>query len=195
MKSEALHRHVDSSIGGSELLPNRLVLRADVDLSRHASPDWRWVSAMEMISVPVLLTVFVPQTHVLPPHSLELVSWHIRGYRSRDIPVLYGIVMGVENNILLPVLLPVHISRAFGPRVLLPIFFPSEVDLWAVFSIRTPLDMLLVERGHVVSTRSWYIRVFCDSQPRSYGRGCVCTYHFGHQGQLFPPLRRLSVEV
>lgn len=147
------------------------------------------------MTVPVLLTVFMPQTHVFPSHGLQFVSWNIRGNRSGNVPVPYGIVMGVENNILLPVLLPIHVTWACGPRVPLSILFPIEIDFWAVFPIRAPVDVLAIERGHIIFTGPWLIWVVCNGQSVSHNCGCIGTYHFGPQVQFSLPLRWLSVGV
>ena len=76
--------------------------------------------------------------------------------------------MRVENDVPLPLIFPIHVARASGPRVLFLIFFPSEEDLWTVISTWAPVDVLAVERSHIIFTRSWFIRVIYPSQPNFF---------------------------
>ena len=78
--------------------------------------------------------------------------------------------MGVKNNVLLPRVLPVHVSGAFRSRVLIFIFFPREEVLGPVFSLWAPVNVLAVKGSHIKSTRSRFIWVCCEGQSKSLNR-------------------------
>ena len=78
--------------------------------------------------------------------------------------------MRVKDDVLLPRLLPVHVSGAFESRVLLFIFFPSEEVLGTVFSIWAPVKVFEVKGSHVEFTRSRFIWVCFEGQSRSLYR-------------------------